>query len=86
VAVNLQRSVNGTTAMHLVNYDYDVTSDQTLAARDVKVDVRLPHPVQRVRLHAPGSDVREVAATVSGDSCHFTVDVLAGYVVAELMP
>jgi hypothetical protein len=86
VAINLQRGENGTTAMHLINYDYDEGGDRTKAAKDVEISVRLPHQVSGARVHAPGHDAEEIPFTNSDRTYQFTLPTLDGYAIVELLP
>jgi hypothetical protein len=42
VAVNIHRLADGSAAVHLVNYGYDVELDRVEGLKDVELSVRLP--------------------------------------------
>lgn len=53
VAANLQQLADGSSALHLVNYDYDPAADAVRPVADVTLRVRLPKDKQRATLVTP---------------------------------
>ena len=84
-AANLQVTAAGTTALHIVNYDYDHAASCTRVYDEVSVTVRLPRPVTRACIHAPDHDTYTAPVTATGpDTYGFTLPSLGCYAVVEL--
>ncbi len=82
-AVAVHALEDGATAVHLLNYDYDETTDALRARRDLEVAVRVPDAESAV-LVAPGADDREIPLTREGDRVRFTVPELGAYAIVRL--
>ncbi len=80
-ATNLHRLVDGTIALHLVNYGYDREADAVLPVTDVDVAVTLPSPRTGARLVSPdGTDRRLEVRQVDGRHV-VTLDRLGVYAI-----
>jgi hypothetical protein len=66
VAANLQLLADGSYALHLVNYDYDVAADAVRAVPDVPLRVRLPKDKERATL--VGTDGRRTSLDVAREN------------------
>lgn len=82
--VNLTRTGEGTTAVHLVNYDYDSAEDRTVRHEEVQVSVRLPHAVTTATVIAPGREPCTSEVTSDGGVHRFCVRDLDQYAITLL--
>jgi hypothetical protein len=84
-AVNIHHPADGLAALHLVNYDYDTSAEQTRTAPEVTVEIALPFPVRRAQVHRPGQAPVEVAATVVEEThLRLSLPPIGVYAVVEL--
>ena len=82
-AANLHALADGTTALHLVNYDYDDETDSVRQRRDFTVSARIGHPVTRAVLTSPEAADRELPVQVANDTATVTLPVLGTYAVVH---
>lgn len=82
-AVNIHALQDGTTALHVVNYDYDADSDSIRERHDVELSVRVSHPVSRATLHAPGAEPASIPVAVSDGFAAVSIPRLSTYAIVH---
>lgn len=85
LGLNIQRTAAGTAALHVVNYDYDAAAERTVPLADMELGVRLPGPVSRARVSAPGEPDLELEVDSDEAYSRFTLPGLRNYAVVELL-
>lgn len=83
-AANIHALDDGTVALHIVNYDYDETSDSIRERSDFTVGVRVTGEVTTAELHAPGQEPAAVPVTVVDGVASVTIPTLATYAIVHL--
>ena len=85
-ALNIHRPAGGLAALHLVNYDYDTSREETRTAAEVRVEIALPFPVRQATVHRPGAPSAEVAVTDAGEGrVRLALPPVGVYAVVELV-
>ncbi|NED99436.1 hypothetical protein [Phytoactinopolyspora halotolerans] len=67
VAVNIHRLADGTSALHLINYDYRDDADRVQPIENAEIRVRLPHASSQATLLEPGMAPVDVETRVEGE-------------------
>ena len=85
-ALNIHRPADGLAALHLVNYDYDTSREETRTAAEVRVEIALPFPVRQATVHRPGAPSAAVAVTDAGEGrVRLALPPVGVYAVVELV-
>ena len=85
-AANIQRGTSGAGALHIVNYDYDLASESTVAASPVRVRLRVPVAVRAATLHRPGRDEVAIPVETRDGAVHLELPEVGPYAIVELGP
>jgi hypothetical protein len=86
VAVNIHRLADGSAAVHLVNYGYDVELDRVEGLKDVELSVRLPLAEPTATVVAPGGASTGLSVRSEQGVHHMLLDRLDLYAIVVLSP
>jgi hypothetical protein len=88
VAVNIHRLADGSAAVHLVNYGYDVELDRVEGLKDVELSVRLPlaQPTATATVVTPGGASTGLAVRSQQGVHSMLLDRLDLYAIVVLGP
>lgn len=82
-ATSIHRLADGTTAVHVVNFAYDETTDSVAPRKAFSVGVRLEKPARSATVHRPGSEPVAVPIATADGVTTATVDQLDLYAVVH---
>ncbi|WP_157480006.1 alpha-amylase family protein [Leifsonia sp. Root227] len=83
-AASIHSLADGTSALHLVNYDYDDVTDSIRERFAVAVGVRVTHPVSTAVLHAPGGEPAVIPVDVVDGVASVVLPRIGTYAIVHL--